>query len=72
MTPDTRGLWPLSFHDNKVGVQEKMQCTDLVASIQAMKWFSELRMSNTGSQTGRGETKRCYLKEARALSDHTS
>lgn len=48
MTPDTRGLRPLSFHDNMVGAQEKMQCTELEASIQAMKWPSELRMSNMG------------------------
>lgn len=32
------GLQPLSFHDNTVGAQEKMQRSELEASIQAMKW----------------------------------
>lgn len=31
-------LWPPSFHDNTVGAQEKMRCTELEASTQAMKW----------------------------------
>lgn len=41
ITLDDSGYsWPTppSFHDNTVGAQEKMQCTELEASIQAMKW----------------------------------
>lgn len=41
MTPDTRSLGPPSLHDNTVGAQEKMQCTELEASIRAMRWEAE-------------------------------
>lgn len=66
MTPDTRGLWPPSFHDNTVGAEEKMQCTELEASIHAMQWehgCSEVRMNNTGTPDGQGRHRRAALKE---------
>lgn len=68
MTQETHGLRPLSFHDNTVGAQEKMQCTELEASIQALEW--EVRDMSTVSwawtedpQTGRRETQKGCLRE---------
>lgn len=68
MTPDTHGLRPSSFHDNTVGAQEKTQCTELEASIQAMKWevgnMSTVSWAWTqGPQIGRKETQKGCLKE---------
>lgn len=69
MTPDTRGLWPPSFQDNTVGAEEKMQCTELEARFQAMKWavgnMAAVRWEWTtqGPQIGREETQKGYLKE---------
>lgn len=69
MTPDTHGLWPLSFHDNTVGAQEKMQGTELEASIQAMEW--EVGNMSTVSwawtqdpQIGREETQKGALRNS--------
>ena len=69
MTPDTRGLWPPSFQDNTVGAEEKVQCTELEARIQAMKWAVGNRAAvrwewtTQGPQIGREETQKGYLKE---------
>lgn len=68
MTPDTRSLGPPSLHDNTVGAQEKMQCTELEASIQAMRWEAETWLQggekdNTGSQSGR-QTRTGCLKNS--------
>lgn len=69
MTPDTRGLWRSSFHDNTVGAQEEMQCTELEASIQATEWevrsMSAVRWASTtqGPQMGRKETQKGCLME---------
>lgn len=80
-TPDTRGLRPRSFHDNTVGVEEKMQCTELEAGIQAMKWavgsMATVRWEWTtqGPQTGRKETQKGCLEEQlcpnMSLDNHT-
>lgn len=61
MTPDTRSLGPPSLHDNTVGAQEKMQCTELEASIQAMRWEAETWLQggekdNTGPPEWRTDT----------------
>lgn len=69
MTLDTRSLQPPSFHDNTVGAQEKMQCTELEASIQAMKWevgnmvAVKWEWTTQGPQIGRRETQKRCLKE---------
>lgn len=70
MTPDTRGLWPPSFHDNTVGAEETVQCTELEASIRAMRWavgsMAAVRWEWTtqGLQTGREETQKGCLKDS--------
>lgn len=70
MTPDTRGLWPPSFHDNTVGAEETVQCTELEASIRAMRWavgsMAAVRWKWTtqGLQTGREETQKGCLKDS--------
>lgn len=61
MTLDTRSPGPPSLHDNTVGAQEKMQCTELEASIQAMRWEAETWLQrgekdNTGSPEWQTDT----------------